>query len=166
MALVKGPFSIKWGNNPVLDVEEIEFEYEVESNDYKTIDGRTLKVEGAITSSIGLTLLSTDIDSLKVFFNQYYVASGQKLSTGETVNSESGAIDIKAASCSTTLTNYDLEIESCGGDITRLVNTRPTISGIEYADNSVQKVTITFNAEPKQGQGVLQFFKKNGLTPA
>lgn len=163
MALVKGPFSIKWGSNPVLDVEEIEFEYDVESNDYKTIDGRTIKVEGAITASIGLTLLSTDVASLRTILPQYYVANGSKLSTGETVTDEAGAIDLKAASCNTTATNYPLDIESCTGEMTRLVNTRPTISGMEFADNSVRKVTITFNAEPAQGHAVLQFFKKNGL---
>lgn len=164
MALVKGPFTVRWGNNPVIDVEEIEFEYEVESNDYKTLDGRTLKVEGAITSSVNLTLLSTDVKSLSVFFNQYHVAKGSKLSTGETVNSEDGAIDIKAASCDiASNTNYDLEIESCTGDVTRIVHTRPVITGIEYADNAIQKVTVTFNAEPEQGKGILQFFKKGSL---
>lgn len=167
MALVKGPFTIKWGNNAVHDVEEIEFEYEVESNDYKTIDGRTYKIQGAINASVSLTLLSTDVASLGVFFNQYHVKKNSPLSTGETVNDEAGAIDIQAAKCNGVAdTNYHLEIEACTGDITRLVNTKPEITNIEYADASVQKVTITFNAEPKQNQGVLQFFKKNGLTPA
>ena len=50
MALVKGPFSIKWGNNPVLDVEEVEFEYEVESNDYKTVDGRRKLLDNALNN--------------------------------------------------------------------------------------------------------------------
>ena len=167
MALVKGPFKIKWGNNTVHDVEEVEFEYEVESNDYKTVDGRTYKVQGAINASVSLTLLSTDVASLGVFLGDYHVRKNETLSTGETVDAEEGVIDIQAASCNgVPNTNYHLEIEACTGDIVRLVNTKPTITNIELADNSIRKVTLTFNAEPAQGQGVLQFFKKNGLNPA
>ena len=43
--LVKGPFSIKWGENPVVDVSEIGFNYDVATNDYQTVDGRTYTVD-------------------------------------------------------------------------------------------------------------------------
>ena len=163
MALVRGPFSIQWGNNPILDVSEIGFNYDVDTNDYQTIDGRTITVEGAITASVELTLLSSDVDALKTILPQYYVASGDKMSTGETVNAEEGAIDIVAASCDTSTTNYNLEITSCNGEVTRLVNARTSLTSQEFADNAVRTVTITFRGEPEQGQGIVQFFKQGGL---
>lgn len=166
MALVRGPFSIQWGNNPVLDVSEIGFNYDVETNDYSTTDGRTFTVEGAITASVELTLLSSDVDALKTILPQYYVPKDSKMSTGETVESEEGAIDIVAASCDTSNTNYNLEITSCNGEVTRLVNARTSLTSQEFADNAVRTVTITFRGEPEQGQGIVQFFKQGGLTPA
>lgn len=164
MALVKGPFSIKWGNNPILDVSEIGFNYEVASNDYSTVDGRTFNVEGAITASVELTLLSSDVDALKTILPQYYVAKGTALSTGETVEAEEGAIDIVAASCETSTTNYNLEITSCNGQVTRLVNARTSLTSQEFADNAVRTVTVTFRGEPEQGKGIVQFFKQGGIT--
>ena len=50
--LIKGPFSIKWGSNPILDVSELGFNYDVATNDYETIQGTTYTVEGAITASV------------------------------------------------------------------------------------------------------------------
>ena len=155
--LVKGPFSIKWGNNPILDVSEIAFNYDVATNDYETVDGRTYTIDGAITASIELTLLSSDVEALSTILPQYYVAEGEKMSTGETAP-EGGAIDIVAASCDTTNTNYDLDIISCAGEVTRLVNARTSLSTVEIADNSLRTVTITFRGEPEQGEGIVQFF--------
>lgn len=156
--LVKGPFSIKWGENPILDVSEIAFNYDVATNDYETVDGRTYTIDGAITASIELTLLSSDVEALSTILPQYYVAEGKKMSTGETAP-EGGAIDIVAASCDTTNTNYNLDIISCAGEITRLVNARTSLSTVEIADNSLRTVTITFRGEPAQGKGIIQFFK-------
>lgn len=163
MALVKGPFSIKWGNNPVLDVSEIGFNYEVASNDYTTVDGRTFQVEGAITASVELTLLSSDVDALRTILPQYYVPKDSNLSTGQKVTADEGAIDIVAASCDTSNTNYNLDITSCTGEVTRLVNARTSLSSQEFADNAVRTVTITFVGEPEQGQGIVQFFKQGGI---
>lgn len=157
MALVKGPFSLKWGENPILDVSEIGFNYDVATNDYETVDGRTYTIDGAITASIDVTLLSSDVDALKTILPQYFVAQGSKLSTGETVQDEKGAIDIVAASCDTTNTNYNLDIISCTGESTRLVNARTSLSTVDIADNSLRTVTITFRGEPEQGQGIIQF---------
>lgn len=161
--LIRGPFHISFGNNQILDVSEIGFNYDVATNDYETIDGRTYTIDGAITASIEITLLSTDVDALSVVLPQYYVAAGEKMSTGETAP-EGGAIDIVAASCDTTTTNYNLDITSCTGDVTRLVNARASLSTVELADNSLRTVTITFRGEPKQNadgtsQGIIQFFK-------
>lgn len=156
--LVKGPFTIKFGENQILDVSEVGFNYDVATNDYETIDGRTYTIEGAITASIELTLLSTDVAALSVILPQYYKRAGEPMSTGE-VAPEGGAIDIVAASCDTTTTNYNLDITSCTGDVTRLVNARTSLSTVELADNSLRTVTVTFRGEPAQGQGIIQFFK-------
>lgn len=167
MALVKGPFSIKWGENAVIDVSEVGFNYDQTTNDYETIDGRTLHTSGAITASIELTLLSSDVDTLKVIFPQYYVAPGGTLSTGEEVAAGSeGAIDIVAASCDESDTAYPLDIISCTNDVTRLVNTKTQLSGVDLADNSLRTVTVTFTGEPEQGQGIVQFFKNGEITPS
>lgn len=152
--LVKGPFSIKWGVNPILDVTELTFNYDVASNDYETVQGTTYTVDGAITASVELTLLKSDVAALATIFPQYHVKQGEKLSTGETVKSEGGAIDIVAASCDTTDTSYNLDIISCAGDITRLVNAKTSLSGVDIADNSVRTVTVTFRGEPKEIDGV------------
>lgn len=169
MALVRGPFSIQWGNNPILDVSEIGFNYEVATNDYSTVDGRTETVEGAITASVELTLLSSDVDALKTILPQYYVPENGTLSTGEKVTAKEGAIDIVAASCDTSTTNYPLDIISCNGEVTRLVNARTSLTSQEFADNAVRTVTVTFRGEPKVDettgapQGIVQFFKQGGL---
>lgn len=164
--LVKGPFTVKWGENAVIDVSEVTFNYDQAQNDYETIDGRTLHTSGAITASVELTLLSTDVDVLRLLFPQYYVAKGGTMSTGETVTDDDGAIDIVAASCDTSDTNYPLDITSCNEEVIRLVNAKTQLSGVDLADNSLRTVTVTFTGEPAQGEGAIQFFKQNGITPA
>lgn len=165
--LIRGPFQLAWGNNPILDVTEIGFNYDVASNDYETVQGQTRRTEGAITASIDLTLLDSDIDALRTVLPQYYVPQGETLSTGETVTAEEGAIDIVAAKCDTSDTKYNLDIIACNGDVTRLVSARSTISGIDIQDNSVRTVTVSFIGEPEyidgSPAGILQFFKKNGI---
>nr|DAM54295.1 MAG TPA: hypothetical protein [Caudoviricetes sp.]DAX51355.1 MAG TPA: hypothetical protein [Caudoviricetes sp.] len=166
MALVKGPFTLKWGSNTLTNVKEISTNYDVESSDFKTLDGRTFKIEGAHSASVEVTLLESDVAAIRTILPQYYVAKNAKLSTGETVNNDAGAIDIVAAKCDTTTTSYDLDIVSCNGQVTRLVNARSALSSTEFEDNVVRTVTITFTAEPKAGQAALQFFGDGHLTPA
>lgn len=166
MALVKGPFTLKWGSNMLTNVKEISTNYDVESSDFKTLDGRTFKIEGAHSASVEVTLLESDVAAIRTILPQYYVAKNAKLSTGETVNNDAGAIDIVAAKCDTTTTSYDLDIVSCNGQVTRLVNARSALSSTEFEDNVVRTVTITFTAEPKAGQAALQFFGDGHLTPA
>lgn len=166
MALVKGPFTLKWGSNTLTNVKEISTNYDVESSDFKTLDGRTFKIEGAHSASVEVTLLESDVAAIRTILPQYYVAKNAKLSTGETVNNDAGAIDIVAAKCDTTTTSYDLDIVSCNGQVTRLVNARSALSSTEFEDNVVRTVTITFTAEPKAGQAALQFFGDGHLTTA
>lgn len=155
--LVKGPFSIKWGSNPILDVSEINLNYDVATNDYDTVDGRHYTIDGAITASIELTLLASDVEALSTIFPQYYVAEGETMSTGEKAP-EGGAIDIVAAQCDTTNTNYDLDVTSCNGEVLRLVNARTALSGVAIDNNALRTVTVTFRGEPAQGAGVIQMF--------
>lgn len=163
MSLVRGPFTISWGENTLEDVSEVSFAYDVASNDYQTIDGRTYTVDGAITASVTITLLATDVPSLRAIFPQYYVAQGEKLSTGETVTAEEGAIDIVAASCDTSNTNYNLTITACTGEITRLVNARTSLSTVELTNNSLRTVQVTFRGEPASAQAVLQFYNTGAI---
>ena len=145
MSLVKGPFTVQYNDNALVDVSELTFNYDVDSNDYSTLDGRTYSVPGAVTASVEVTVLSTDIDSLSQLLPQYYVPKGGTLSTGEQVEGEEGAIDILAAqSCTEEEEGAPLTIEGCTGDITRLWNATPSLSGIEIADNAVRTVTITY----------------------
>lgn len=165
MSLVKGPFTVQYNDNALVDVSELTFNYDVDSNDYSTLDGRTYSVPGAVTASVEVTVLSTDIDSLSQLLPQYYVPKGGTLSTGETVEGEEGAIDVLAAqSCTEEEEGAPLTIEGCTGDITRLWNATPSLSGIEIADNAVRTVTITYTGQPNQGQGAIQFYKVGSLS--
>lgn len=172
MARVKGPFQLKWGENPILEVSEVTFNYDVASNDYETVQGQTFAVDGAITASVEVTLLSSDVASLRTLFPQYYVAPGDKMSTGETVSDESGsdgAIDIVAASCDTEDTMYPLDVISCNGEVFRLVNAKSSLSGIDLDNNVLRTVTVTFRGEPAydndgKPMGAVQMFQDGALS--
>ena len=92
------------------------------------------------------------------------MAQGGTLSTGETVTADDGAIDIVAASCDTTNTNYPLDITSCNGEVTRLVNARTVLSAINLENNQLRTVQVTFRGEPASGQGIIQFFTEGGIS--
>lgn len=166
MALVRGPFDLRWGSNTLVDVSEISLDYDQDSSDYTTVDNRRYTIDGAITSSVELTFLASDVASLAVVLPQYYVPSGQVLSSGETVTDTDGAIDVVAASCDSDPVYHDLDIVSCGlnGQVFRLKNSRTRISGMEFADNAVRTVTVAFIGEPEAGSANIQFFKENGIS--
>lgn len=162
--LVRGPFNLRWGDNVIADVEEIDVEYEVSRDDYETVQGKVITIDGAQRISAALTLLSTDIASLAVLLPQYFVPNGQVMSTGETVNNANGAIDVAAAACDTNLIFNNLDIESCSNpaDVIRIVNARTSIEDVDI-DGKLRKVIIRFLGESDITEGVLQFFKKNTL---
>lgn len=168
MALVKGPFDLKWGSNTLKDVETIKLNYSVDSHSYSTVDNRKYTVEGAITASLTLTFLSTDIEALAMVLPQYHVATGGHLSSGETVSNTAGAIDVVAASCDTNPVYNDLDVISCGnpGQVFRLKNARTTISGMDFADNAVRTIDVDFLGEPEQGVAAIQFFTEGTITSA
>lgn len=164
MALVKGPFTIKYGSVELQDVSEISWDYSSDSTQPTTIDGRTYDIPTTTSASITVTLLGADIEALSLIFPQYAVASGGQLSTGETVSED--AFDLKAMSaCGSTALEEDLEVIGCD-TTTRLVNAQAKISSISYEDNVVQTVEVQFTGMPNQGEGIIQMYKNGSLTPA
>lgn len=165
MALVRGPFDVRWGNNTLLDISEISLEYDQDSNDYTTVDNRKYTIDGAITASVSLTFLKSDVEALAAVLPQYHVAMGGTLSSGETVTGTDGAIDIVAASCESDPVYHDLDVISCGtnGQVFRLKNARTKIDSMEFADNAVRTVTVMFVGEPDAGTANIQFFGENDI---
>lgn len=162
--IVRGPFNIKWGDNVIQDVEELDVNHEVDSDDYNTLGGKVITLDGPYKVDATLTLLSTDIASLAAIMPQYFVPNGGQLSTGETVNNAAGAIDISAASCDTEIIYNNLDIESCGtpSDVMRLVNCRTRIEDVDL-DNKIRKVMVHFIGESQGLDATMQFFKKNTI---
>ncbi len=160
--LVRGPFTVDWGNNTLTDVEEVSIEYEQDSEEYSTIQQRTYQVDGAIKVSATITLLASDIEALAAVLPQYYIEDGSVLSTGETVDSSVGAIDVLAR-CGGDVYN-DLTIKSCGNpsQVLRLVNCRTKIDSIEN-DKTIRKVLVKFIGESEQGQAPIQFFEEGAV---
>lgn len=162
--LIRGPFNLRWGDNVIGDVEEIDVEYEVARDDYETLQGKTLTIDGAHKVSAVLTLLSTDIAALAALLPQYFVPNQGTLSTGERVNNANGAIDVAAAACDENLIFNNLDIESCSNpaDVMRIVNARTSIEDVDI-DGKVRKVMVRFLGESDPSEGVLQFFKKGTI---
>ena len=131
MALVKGPFNIKWGDVTLTDVEEVDVSFEQESNDYTTVDGRTITVKGAISASASITLLSSDVKTLSALLPQFTKTDGQTMSSKETVAEGAVAIDILAGDCTTAAQEpQDLDIIACGNpaEVFRIKSTTTSIS--------------------------------------
>ncbi len=164
--LVKGPFELKWGSTTLVDVSEISLDFNQDTNDYSTVDNRTYTVDGAITASVSLTFLASDVPVLAAVLPQYRVANGGTLSSGETVTSADGVIDVKAASCDTDPIYNDLDVISCGtnGQVFRLKNARTKIDSMEFADNAVRTVTVLFVGEPEAGVANFQFFREGDIS--
>ncbi len=163
MALKKGPFTVKWGANTIEDIEEIAFDYTVNSSDLDTVQGVSYNVRGTIQVTVTLTLLSTDIEALAALLPQYFVPNGSELADGTVVTNTNGAIDIVAATCGSTDVANDLVIEDCtGNDDGRLTvwATQTDVDSIEFTDN-VRKVLVAFRGTAPQGQ-VLTFGAPDG----
>lgn len=162
--LVRGPFDIQWGGNTLTNIEEVEVEHEQDSEDYTTVQHQTHQLDGAMKSTVTLTLLASDVAALAVVLPQYHVNNGQVMSTGETVNEANGAIDILALDCETNPVYNDLDVISCSnpGHVFRLVNARTKLESIEF-DDKVRKVMVQFVGEPAQGDANIQFFKEGTI---
>lgn len=162
MSLVKGPFNFKWGDNSLNNVSEISVDYAVETSDTTTLDGNKYTTQTGMSATVTLTLLDNDIASLATVLPQFYVPMGGTLSTGETVTQAQGAIDITAASCTTSDVYNQLDIYSCGtnAQVMRLVRARTQIDSIDVSDG-LRTVAVLFIGEPQAGDAVVQFVQDN-----
>lgn len=165
MALVRGPFDLKWGDNTLLNIEEISVDYEQDSEDYTTVQHNTYEVDGPIKASVTLTLLASDIAALSVVLPQNHVANGGVMSTGETVDNAYGAIDVVAADCDDTEIYNDLDVISCAnpGEVFRLVNARTKLESVEF-DDKLRKIMVKFIGEPDTNEGSIQFFREGTIS--
>lgn len=162
MSLVKGPFNFKWGANQLNNVSEISVDYATETSDTTTLDGNKYMIETGRSATVTLTLLDNDIASLATVLPQFYVPMGGTLSTGETVTQSQGAIDITAASCTTSSVYNQLDIYACGtnAQVMRLVRARTQIDSIDVSDG-LRTVAVMFISEPQAGDAVVQFLQDN-----
>lgn len=160
MALVKGPFNFKWGDNSLNNVSDISIDYSVDTSDTSTLDGNKYTVQTGMSITVTLTLLDNDIASLAMILPQYYVAQGETLSTGETVEESEGAIDIVAASCTTSDVFNQLDIYACGtnAQVLRIPRSRTQVDSVDLGDG-LRTVAVQFIGEPESGEGVVQFVK-------
>jgi hypothetical protein len=158
--LVRGPFELKWGDNVITDVEAIDVEHNIDTEDFVTLGGRTLEVDGNMKVTATITLLRSDIPALAALLPQHFVANGQTLSTGETVNHAEGAIDILPRACDEDLIFNNLDIISCANpaSVYRIVNARTKFEGIEFSEK-IQKVMIKFVGEAAADEATSQFFR-------
>lgn len=162
--LVKGPFDIKWGDNTLSDIEAIDISTDISRDDFETVQGKTITVDGSRKATVKVTLLASDIPALAALMPQYFVANGGVLSTGETVNHAEGAIDIAAAvACDQSEVINNLDIIACGSpaDVFRLVSARSSFEEIEF--DKIRKVGITFIGQPEGNEGILQFFRQGTI---
>jgi hypothetical protein len=164
MALVRGPFDLTWNGNTLAQVQEITVDYSQDSSDYSTVQHQTFELDGAIKATVTLNLLASDVAALALVLPQYHVQNGGTLSTGETVNEENGAIDVKALDCDEASVYSNLDINACGtqSQVMRLVNARTKLDGIEI-DGMVRTVTVKFVGEPAQDEATVQFFEENSI---
>lgn len=162
--LVRGPFTLKWGDNVLNDVEEISIEHEISTDDLETLNGRTYEIDGSYKITATITLLATDLAALAILLPQHFVPNGQVMSTGETVSNAQGAIDVAPHDCDTSLIYNNLDIISCANpsQTTRIVNARTKIDGIDV-DNKVQKVMVKFVGEAASDEATVQFFKTGSI---
>lgn len=162
MALVTGPFTIKFGNVTLQDVSEISWDYSADSTQPTTIDGRTYDIPTTTTASMTVTLLGASVDVLNAIFPGYAVAAGGTMSTGETTTK--AAFDLTASgACGATQLKDDVEVIGCEYT-TRLVNASVRISSIDYEDNVIETFELTFTGTPEAGQGVIQMYENGSLS--
>lgn len=158
MSLVKGPFNFKWGANQINNVSDISFDYSVDTSDTSTLDGNKFTIQTGMSATVTLTVLDNDIASLAMLLPQFYVAMGETLSTGETVTNPAGAIDVTAASCTTSDVYNQLDVYACGtnAQVLRLVHARTQIDSVDVSDG-LRTVSVLFIGEPVGNDAVIQF---------
>ncbi len=165
MTLIRGPFTIKWGTDTLDDIESIEFNSDVKSEEYETNNGKVFEIDKSHKVSVILTLLATDIASLSIIFPQYFVDTGELLSNGHTVIGVDGAIDFDLLSCDEEYTYHDLQIISCANpnNILNVTNARAKLEDIEI-DGKVQKIKVKFISEVSANESSIQIFAEGAVS--
>lgn len=160
--ILRGPFTLAWGNNELLDIESVEVSYQVNSEDYESGAGNVYQIEKSTKASISLTLLATDIASLAAILPQYFVPENAILSNGSYVFDPRGAIDVLPDDCATEFIYNDLLITACGdpGESIKLLNARTIIDSIEIG--KVRKIVVKFIGEPDPGTAIIQLLGDQG----
>lgn len=161
--LIKGPFELLFGGNVLEDVESFDFSYSVDSDDKSSVQGRKFRFYGAHQVTVKLTFLKNDVSSLAVVLPQYFVPNGGTLSSGETVNTAAGAIDVVPGGCDTSGIEEDLVIRSCGANGEDLVikNATSEIAGVNLDDKN-RTIEVEFTGQ--SDSATIQIFKKSGVT--
>jgi hypothetical protein len=162
MSLIRGPFTIKWGDNVLTDVEALDVSHSIDSDDLTTIQGRKIEVDGGYKATAILTLLATDIAALAAVLPQHHVNNGGLMSTGETVNNADGAIDVAPGNCDPVYNNLDIIACDTPSQVFRIVNARTKIEGIEI-DEKIQKIMVKFVGEGAQDEATVQFFRQGTI---
>lgn len=162
--LNRGPFILKWGDNELSDIDDIKVDYKVDTDDVKTVQGKTYTVDGSHQVMVTLELLATDIGALALLLPQYFVPDGGKLSTGETVNDAVGAIDVVPQDCDLPIIYNNFDIIACGapGQTMRVVHARTQIDGVTN-DDKLRKVTINIIGESDEDEATIQFFNNGKI---
>ena len=155
--MFKGPFTARFGAVSITDILDYSPSVDVTTNDYTTIDGRTLTPQAGINASVEVQLRNATVDAIAAVLPQYWVESGDQLSTGQTVENTDGAIDVVAAACAEEDITHDLDLLDCTGQLAlRLVRAKASLTNLEIQDSNLLTATITFNGQPAQGEAVLQ----------
>src|SRR6478672_7792707 len=141
--IVIGPWDIEVGGTILGEIESLNFTYAVKSDTFDSLQGQSTTIYGAHSSEIEITLLDTDITSLKAAIPQYWVANGATLSTGEVITDANGGIDIVPGN---TGTPRDLILVSANnpGQVMRLNDTTSEISGVDVTA-TIRKIKVKFN---------------------
>lgn len=162
--LIKGPNTIKWGDNEIDNIEEVSVEYESASEEYETIQGKTYEIDGPQKVSASLTLLASDIPTLAALLPQNFVPNGSDLSTGETVNHAQGAIDVNAKDCDEDIIYNNFDIISCNNpsQVFRIVNARTRFDGYEV-DNKIHKAMVKIIGEADSDEAAVQIFREGTI---
>lgn len=158
--IVRGPFTLVWGEIEIEDVLEVELIHDKKADQYEANNGRVYDVDKTESARVILKLLSSDTDILAALLPQALVTPGDTMSTGEVADPPGGALEFAPDTCATEMVYNNLDIISCGivKDVIRIVNARTKLGEIEI-DGKVRKVSIEFVGEPPKGQAVLQMFK-------
>lgn len=163
--MIKGPFTLQWGDNIIDDVEEIDLDVEATANDYETNMGVHFEIDKTNKAICTLTLLGSDLPIIEALLPQHFVPQGGTMSTGEVVSEEQGAFDWVPRKCNPSTVYHPLDIVSCSNQQqrTRLVNCRTKLAGYDIT-SKLQKIMIKFIGEPAPNQGVIQMFRQ--ISPA